>query len=138
MAACLDAVDAATAPAQVTADVSLEIVWCDVLHLHDRLEQNRAALLESVFYGKDGSQLESQLVRVHVVIAPVDNIDFDVDHRVTAEHTVEDGFFDALFDRGDVRTGNGAANDLVVDDQPCAARARPNVHFDVTVLAATA
>src|SRR3954470_24365708 len=106
MAACLDAVNAATAPAQVTADVSLEIFWCDFLHLHDRLEQNRAALLESVFHGKDGSQLESQLVRVHVVITPVDNIDFHVDHRVSAEHTIENGFFNALLDRGDVLTGN--------------------------------
>src|SRR3954452_6149115 len=110
MTACFDAVDAATAPAQVTADISLKIVRSDVLHLHDRLEQNGAALLEPVFHGKNGSQLESQLVRVHVVIAPVDNIDFDVDDRVTAEHTVEDGFFDALLDRGNVLTGNRASD----------------------------
>src|SRR5689334_12815217 len=132
----LDAVDAATAPAQVTADVSLKFVGGNVFHLHDRLEQDRFALLETIFHGEDRGELERQFVRIDVVVAAVNDVDFDVDYGIATEDAIQDGFLDTLLNRGDVLTRNNTANNLVFDDQARATTSRTDIDFDVTVLTA--
>src|ERR1700730_15313630 len=47
-----DAVNATAAPAQVAANVTLKFVRSDVLHFHNRLEQNRLPLTEAILHRK--------------------------------------------------------------------------------------
>ena len=72
------------------------------------------------------------------MIATVNDIDFDVDHRITAEHTVEHGFFDALLTGRDVFLRNRAADDLVLDPMPLPRSCRTTSTIDVAVLTTTA
>src|SRR5438445_11369794 len=44
MASGFYAIDVAAPSAQISANVALKFLWCDVFHLHDRLEQDRLAL----------------------------------------------------------------------------------------------
>ena len=94
-------------------------------------------LLEAVLDREDRRHLEREFVRVDVVVAAVDDVDFDIDHRITADDTVEDRLFDALLAGRNVFLRNGAADDLVLDDNALATFARANVDDDVAVLTAT-
>src|ERR1700704_1825735 len=58
----LNASDAAAPPAQVAADIALKFFRRDVFDLHDRLEQDRFALLEAVFHREDGGKFEGEFV----------------------------------------------------------------------------
>ena len=109
-------------------DVALIFFRRDVFDLHDRLEQDRFALLEAVLQGKDGGHLEREFVRIDFVEAAVDDVDLDIDHRIAAEHAVEHGFFDALHDRRDVFLRNRAADDLVLDHDALAALGWAHIH----------
>src|SRR6202022_1468911 len=80
----LDAVNAATTTAQVAANVALRFFRRDVFDLHDRLEQNRFALFEAVFHREDRRQFERELARIHFVEAAVNDIDLNIDNRITA------------------------------------------------------
>src|SRR5215472_4173441 len=102
VAAHLNAVDAAAAAAQVATDVALKFFRRNVFNFHDRLEQNWFALLETVLRGEDRRHLERQLAGIDFVKTSINDIDLNIDNRITAEHTVEDGFVDALLYGGDV------------------------------------
>src|SRR3954469_22870121 len=73
----LDAVDAAATTTEVTANVALIIFRRDVFDLHDRLEQNRVALLEAIFHGEDRGQFKGQLAGIDLVKAAVNDVHFD-------------------------------------------------------------
>ena len=117
----LDAIDLAAAAVEIAHDVALVLVRGDVLDLHDRLEEDRLGLLEAVLDREDGRHLEGEFVGIDVVVAAVDDVDFDIDDRVAADDAVEDGFLDALLDGRDVFLGDGAADDLVLDGETLAA-----------------
>src|SRR5213076_792702 len=80
IAACLNIVDATATPAQVATNVSLELVWGDVFDLKDR------------------RNLKCKFVGIDLVKRTVNDIDLNIDNRITAEHAVEHGFVDAFFD----------------------------------------
>jgi len=61
-------VDLAAATIQVAHDVALIFFRGRILDLHDRLEQNRFGLFESILDRKNRRQLERHFVRVDVVI----------------------------------------------------------------------
>ena len=106
----------AAAAIQVADDVALIFFRGDVFHLHDRLEQDRFALLESVLHRENRRHLERHFVGIDFVVAAVNDVDFDIDHRITAEHAVEHRFFDPFLARpGCIPCGIIAADDLVLD-----------------------
>ena len=57
----------AAAPIQIADDVALIFFRGDVFHFHDRLEQDRFALLEAIFHRKNRRHLESQFVGIDFV-----------------------------------------------------------------------
>src|SRR4026209_2162868 len=114
-AARFDIVDAATTPAQIATDVALKFFRRDVFHFHDRLEQNRFTLLESVFHREDRRHLEREFAGIDFVERAVNDIDLYIDNRITAQNTVQHRFFDAFRDRGNILAWNDAADDLVLD-----------------------
>src|SRR6266540_3843204 len=136
VAACFDVVDGTAAPAQVAADVSLKLVWRDVFDLHDRLQQNRFALFKPVFHREDRRHLKCKLVGIDFVKRTVNDIDLNIDNRITAQHAVEHGFVDAFFDGRNVFARNDAADNFVFDNQPGASSAGTDIHFNVAVLTA--
>src|SRR5436190_6077026 len=113
MSTCFDAVDAATAAAQVAADVPLELVGRNVFDLHDWFQQNGFPLLKSVLHCEDRRQFERELTGIDFVEGTVNNIDFHIDNRITAQHPVEHRFLDAFFDGRNVFARNDAADDFV-------------------------
>src|SRR6266699_2171411 len=84
MSARLDAVNAATTAAQVAANVALRFFRRDIFNLHDRLQQNRFALLEAIFHGENRRQLKRQLAGIDFVEAAVNDVDLNIDHGMTA------------------------------------------------------
>ena len=116
--------DLAAAAVQVAHDVALIFFRRRILDLHDRLEQDRLGLLESILDRENRRQLERHFVRVDVVIGAVDDVDVDVDHLVAADHAVEHRFFDALLAGRDVFLRNRSADDLVLDRDAFAALVR--------------
>src|SRR5437588_12050505 len=129
MTAGLDAVNAATTTAQVAANVTLRFFRRDVFDLHDRLEQNRFALLKAVFHREDRRQFERELARIHFVEAAVNDIDLNIDNRVTAEHAVEHGFLDTLLDRRNVLARNEASDNPIFDYQTLTDNAQSHLNF---------
>src|SRR5436190_3114122 len=132
----LDTIDASTTAAQVAADVPLKIFRGDVFHFHDWLEQNRFALFKPVFQREDRRHLKCELVRIDFVKRTVNDIDFNIDNRITAQHAVKHGFLDAFFYGRNVFARNDAADDFVFDNQPGASSAGTDIYFDVAVLTA--
>src|SRR5213080_403557 len=115
IAARLDAVDARSPAIQVTDDIALILFRGTVFHFHDRLEQDRFTLFETIFHSKDRRHFESELVGIDFVITAVNDIDFYVDYGVTTEHTVEHSLFNPFLHRRDVLARDHATHDLVLD-----------------------
>ncbi len=70
--------------------------------------------------------------------AAVNDIDLNIDDRITAEHAVEHGFLDTLLDCWNVLARNDAADNFVFDHQTFPAIARTHINFDMSVLTAAA
>ena len=70
VSARFDAADACRDDGLNRPDIALIFFRRDVLHLHDRLEQNRFALLKAVFHREDRRELERQFVRIDFVKLP--------------------------------------------------------------------
>src|SRR5690606_377855 len=82
-------------------------------HGHHGLEDHGVGLAAAFLETEDGSHLERQFVRVHIVVRTEVQRDLDVDHRVAGQHALRHGFVDTLFDRGDVFARNHTALDGV-------------------------
>src|SRR5215831_9639131 len=82
---------------------------------HDRFEQHRAAGARGFLERHRASDLEGDLAGVHLVVAAVEGLDFDVHHWVAGDHPVLHRLDDALFHRRDVLLGHHPADDLVVE-----------------------
>src|SRR5437762_10967121 len=76
IAARLDAVDARPPAIQVTDDIALILFRGTVFHFHDRLEQDRFTLFETIFHSKDRRHFEGELIRIALVVNPVHVIYF--------------------------------------------------------------
>src|SRR5882724_6166712 len=122
MTARLDAVDAAASPAQVAANVSLKFVGSDIFVLHS----------------EDRRQLERKFAGIDFVEGAVNDVDFNVDDRITTQHAVEYRFLDSFFYGRNVFARNDAADDFVLDDKTFTALGWAHVHFHVSILAAAA
>src|SRR3546814_15086221 len=85
-----------------TADVAhhvTEIVFGgDDLDLHDRLEQDRAGLVEAFLEAHRAGDLERHFRRVDLMVRTVDQLHLDVYDRIAGKEAVRDRFLDALFD----------------------------------------
>src|SRR5438477_6760411 len=106
-----DTVDAGASPIQIADDVALIFFRGDVLHFHDRLEQDWFALLETIFYCKNRRHFESQFVGIDFVVTAVNDIDLDIDDGITTEDTVEHSLFNPFLHRGDVLARDHATHD---------------------------
>ena len=82
--------------------------------------------------------LERHLRGVDLVIAAVDELDFDVDDREAGEHARAERLLDTLVDRRHVLLGNRAADDLALELVASARLLRNHVDDDVAVLATAA
>src|SRR3990170_5411917 len=81
--------------------------------------------------------LEGDLRRVHVVVAAVEQRDFDVDNRIARQGAVFGRFLHSLFDGGNVLAGNGAAPYGVDEFKPRARRLGLELYPHIAILAAT-
>src|SRR5207248_10542337 len=127
-----------TTPAQVAANVALISFRCDVYDLHDRFQQNGFALFKSIFHGEDRRHFERELTGIDFVERAVDDIDLNIDNRVTAQHAIQHRFLDAFFDGRNVFPRNDASDDLVLHGEAFAALGWTHVHFHVPILATAA
>ena len=108
------------------------------LDLHDRLEQDRLALLQRFAQSRARGDFEGQRRRVDVVVGAVDQRDLEVDHREAGEHACVQHRLEALFDARDVFLRHRAADDLVLELEPRAGRRRLDDDLDARELAGAA
>src|SRR5579862_2636511 len=109
----LHALDPSTARTQIAHDGAGKIFRRDDFHRHDRLQNDRARLASSLFERHRAGDLESHFVRIHIVIAAVEERRFYIDHRIAGENAAFHGFLHTLIDRLDVLLGHGTTYDVV-------------------------
>ena len=71
------------------------------------------------------------------MVAAVDDVHVNIDHRIAADDAIVSGFVQAFDASGNVLFGDVAADNLVLDGDSLAARIRRNLDNDVPILAAT-
>src|SRR5512138_2735299 len=131
-------VDFSTTGVEVADDVTHVVVGGDDLDVHDRLEEDGARLRGAVLEAHRARDLERHLGRVDVVVAAVEDLDLEVDHRVAGEHAARHGLLDALLDRVDELLRDDAADGLVRELEALARLLRDEAQPAVAVLAAAA
>ena len=72
------------------------------------------------------------------MITSVNDLDFEVDHRITGKHTAGGSLTDTVFDRFDILFGDVTANDFILDGDTGTTLLRDQVDDTVTILTATA
>src|SRR5690606_14958028 len=82
-------------------------------HGHHGLQNHGVGLAATFLETEDGSHLEREFVRVHIVVRTEVQRDLDVNHGVAGQHALRDGFVDTLFDSGDVFARNHTTLDRV-------------------------
>src|SRR6266540_5592122 len=130
--------DLAAAAVEVADDVAHVVVGRHDLDLHDRLEQDGARARGAVLEADRAGDLERHLGRVDVVVAAVEDLDLEVDHRVAGEHAARHGLLDALLDRVDELPGDRAAHRGVLELESLPRLLRDEAQPAVAVLAAAA
>src|SRR3546814_2682952 len=128
--------------AATTADVAhhvTEIVFGgDDLDLHDRLEQDRAGLVEAFLEAHRAGDLERHFRRVDLMVRTVDQLHLDVDDRIAGKEAVRDRFLDALVDGRDVFLRHDAADDPILELIALALLVRRDLEPDMADLALAA
>src|SRR5205085_8021886 len=130
--------DLAASGGEVADHVPHERLRSDDFGRHDRLEQDAARLPGALLETDRAGDLERHLVRVHLVVAAVEELHLEVDHGVAREHAALHRLLYALADCGDVLLRDGAALDLVEEFEPAPLRSRADVQPDVAVLTSPA
>src|SRR5207253_2340894 len=87
--------------------------------------------------GHGACNLKRHFTRVDFVVATVVQLSFDVDYWVTGQDAVLHGFFNALFNWGDVLARYRATNDGVLEYEAVARLLWGQLEPHVTVLATT-
>src|SRR5688500_4390602 len=103
------------AAVDVADDVAHELLRNDDLDLHDRLDDHRTSALDGVFQRHRAGDLEGHLVRVDLVLRPVDDGHLEVDHRVAGDDAVLHRLLDAGLDRLRPFLAEALAFDLPVE-----------------------
>src|SRR5258708_775634 len=130
--------DPAATRVQVADDVAHVILGRDDLDAQDRLEQVQPRPLGAVLERERARDFERLRRGVDLVVRAVVELDLDVDDGVAREHAAVHRLADALLDGRNELLRDGAADDLVLEDEarPALARLEPDEH--VAVLAAPA
>ena len=129
--------DDAAAAGDITDKVTHVFIRSGQLNLHDRLKKLDSGLLGSLFERHGSGDLERHFVGVYRVITSVDDLDFEVHHRITGENTAGSRFADTVFDRLDVFLRNVTADNFVLNGDTCSAFLRDEVDNAVTILTAS-
>ena len=108
------------------------------LHLHDRLEQHRAALGHALGHADAAGLAEGHVGGVDRMVGAVGQRHRHVDHREAAERPVLQIVRHADLDRGDELPRHHAAGDLLGELEAGAARQRLDVEHHVAELAVAA
>ena len=111
--AILHALDLAAATGEVAHNVAHVLLGGLDLDSHDRLEQLRIGLLESVLDSHGTGDLEGGLGGVDLVVRTVEQGNLNVEDREAGDNTGVQGLLDALVDGRDVLLGHDAADDSV-------------------------
>src|SRR5579862_8655582 len=129
--------DASAAAVQVADHVAHVFLGRDRFHVHDRFEHDRAGFPDRFLKGETPRHLERDFRTIHFVVGTVGDLDPDIHHRITTEHTRQRGFANAVLNGADVFTRNSAANDLVFHHNAAAFFNRFYFDDGVTVLTTT-
>src|SRR5579863_4555209 len=108
----LHAEDLPATAGEVAHDIAHELLGHEDVDPHDRFQQHRFRLADTVLEAHRPGDGERLLGRVHVVVRAVDKGDLDVHHRVAGEDAVGERVGDASPGRGDVLPRDGSAGDL--------------------------
>src|SRR5436190_11540745 len=92
-------------------------------------------LLGGILESKNTSHFEGEFAGVDFVEGAIDDFNFHIDHRITGENAPFDGFFNAVNHRGNVFSGNRAADDFVFYLYPFTPLIRSQRDHRVAVLA---
>src|SRR3546814_3387588 len=123
----------------VVAHHFTEIVFGgDDLDLHDRLEQDRAGLVEAFLEAHRAGDRERHFRRVDLMVRTVDQLHLDVDDRIAGKEAVRDRFLDALVDGRNVFLRHDAADDRVLELIALALLVRRDLEPDLAELALAA
>src|SRR5690606_31809958 len=126
------------APAQVAHDITHVIFRGHHLDLHDRLQQDRIGLVETVLETHRTGDLEGHLVGVDFVVRTVNQTNLDVDHRVSCHRSTGHRFANALVDRWYIFLRHRTADRLVDELVTGATIPRLDLENDMAVLALAA
>jgi len=88
------------------------------LDLHDRLKQNRTALLQALAERRTGSDFECERRRVDVVVRAVNQRRLDINDREAGQYARPHDAVDAFFDTGDIFLRHRTADDLGFERRP--------------------
>src|SRR5208282_3371180 len=85
-----------------------------------RLKHNRTSLACGFLEGKTTGHLERNFRTVNFMECAVDNLNLDIHHRITAQHTRLRGFDNPVFNGANVFPRNRAADNLILDHDTAA------------------
>src|SRR5215213_8404157 len=125
------------AAVQVAVDRAHVLLGRDDLDAHDGFEQDGLGLLHRVLERERPGDVERALVGVDLVVRAEDELDLDVHQLVAGEEAALHRVADALLDGLDELARDGAARDLVLEDEALARRGR-DLQLGVAVLAPAA
>ena len=113
----IHAFDAATPTIEVGNDVAHVLLGSDDFDLHDGLGQHGAGPLHSVLERHAAGDLESNFRRIHIVVGAVVQRRLNTFDLVSGERAALHRLANALLDALDVLARNGAADNLVDEDE---------------------
>src|SRR5699024_9039187 len=122
---------------QVADNVAQIIVWSDDAYLRDWLEQDRIALLHSLFERHRTSDLEGHFGGVDLMVRTVVQLYLDVNNRVSGEYTCLHCALDTSINSRDVFLRNRTADNVVDELVALAGLVWSNLDLNVTVLTFT-
>src|SRR5690554_1632389 len=102
-----------TTTVKVTNHITHVSLRCHHLNLHNRLKQNRAALLGQFLSCHGGSDFKRHLVRVNVVIRTIIDGSFQTKQWITSQNTVLHLLSNTFLDRWNVFFRYHTTHDLV-------------------------
>src|SRR5215218_7206171 len=137
-ASVLRALELPAAGVEVADHVAHELLRQRDLDPHERLEDDRAGLLDGILDGHRGRDLERHLGRVDLVVRAIEDGDLDVDHRVARVDPRVQGLADPHVDRAHVLARDRATDDLVDELVALALLVRLGGEHDVAELALAA
>src|SRR6266436_6636662 len=135
VAAHVLALDLPAARVEVADDRTGIVFGRHHLDLHDRLEQDRRALLQRLTQRRARADFEGERRRIDVMIGTVDQRHLEIDHREPRQDARSQDRFEALFDAGNVFLRYRSTDDFVLELEASSRRQRFGDDFDASKLA---